>query len=228
MPLYELVLEQSYAGQQIINRFNYVGSGTPAAVSPSFALLSAFGALAVTTTLLNTTLAGKIQLLQNAGVLFAQSTARAVYVDDDFYGNGFLAGTAGLRSDAGQLMPPTVAYGFRSNRVKQSINRGMKRFVGVGINMLGSEGVIGAAAATYVEAVRAALGATLSFDDEGNTLTFVPCVVQKEKYTTPSGKFAYRYYATEALQAPHIASGITWESYTQTRTQNSRQYGRGA
>lgn len=228
MPLYELVLQQDYAGQEVINRFNYMGSGTPAAVQPSFALLSAFGALAASTTLLDTTVAGAIQLLQNPAITFVQATARAIYQDDDFYGNAFLTGTIGLRSDAGQSLSPTVAYGFRSNRVKQSINRGMKRFAGVGVNMCSATGAIGAAAATYIEAVRAALGATLSFDDEGNTLTFTPCVVGKEKYTTPSGKTAYKYYPTEILQAAHIASGITWEAYNKTRTQTSRQFGRGA
>jgi hypothetical protein len=72
------------------------------------------------------------------------------------------------------------------------------------------------------------MNAALTYDDEGNTLTFTPCISQKEEYTTPSGKKAYRYFSTELLQAPHNAVGIRWEAYTTQRTQNSRQYGKGS
>lgn len=45
MPIMEVVLTQNYYGQEIINRFNYRASGTPAAVTYSFALVSALGAI---------------------------------------------------------------------------------------------------------------------------------------------------------------------------------------
>jgi len=45
MALYEVVVEQSYAGQQCINRFNYVSSGTPSGVTGSFGLIAALGLL---------------------------------------------------------------------------------------------------------------------------------------------------------------------------------------
>jgi hypothetical protein len=48
MPLYEVVLEQRYYNQQVVNRWNYVGSGTPASVTGSFALLSALGFISTT------------------------------------------------------------------------------------------------------------------------------------------------------------------------------------
>lgn len=72
------------------------------------------------------------------------------------------------------------------------------------------------------------MSATLTYDDSGNTLTFTPCIAQKEEYTTPRGKKAYKYYPTEVAQAAHLASGIAWSYYPQTRTQGSRQYGRGS
>src|SRR6185369_7445570 len=131
MPLYEVVLEQRYANQQSINRWNYLGSGTPAAVVPSFALISALGFLGLTTTLTDGTVGGELQFLQNNGVVFVQATCRAVYVDDDFYANPFLASTFGATGSIVTGLSPLVAYGFRSNRVKQSIGRGYKRFVGV-------------------------------------------------------------------------------------------------
>ena len=228
MPLYEVVLEQRYMQQQCINRWNYVGSGTPAAVVPSFGLLSALGMIANITTLEDGTVAGEIQALQNSQVIFVQATARAVYVDEDFYANPFVANTVGNVGSLATSMSPLDAYGFRSNRVRQSIGRGYKRFVGMDEVFSGDGGLITTAARDQMTLIATAMGETLTYDDEGNTLTFIPCIVQKEKYTAPSGKDAYRYYATETLQAAHLAQGINWEGYAQQRSQTSRQYGRGS
>jgi len=228
MPLYEVTLQQQYYNQLVINRWNYVGSGIPAAVTPSFALLSALGMLNTGTTFAGGTVAGAIQGLQNIATTFVQATARAVYIDEDFYGNGFLAGTIGTSAVAGENMSPISAFGFRSSRVKQSIGRAYKRFVGMNEGAVLNGGVLNPAIAAAVEGVRSTMSEVLTYDDEGNSLTFSPCVAQKEKYTTPSGREAYRYYGTELLQEPHLAVGITWETYNEMRTQNSRQYGHGA
>ena len=228
MPLMEVVLNQRAFGNDVVDRFNYMASGTPAAVSLSFALASAIGATPTGTALPDDTLFRAIQLMQSGGVDFIQTIIRAVYLDDDFYGNPFYAATFGGGGDGSLMESPTVAFGFRSNRVKQSIRRGFKRFVGVGEYDTASGGIIQPATITKMNVVKDALGETLTYDDEGNTITFVPCIVQKEKYTTPSGKEAYRYYSSEALQAAHLAIGITWEIYQESRTQVSRQYRRGS
>ena len=228
MPLYEVVLEQRYNGQQCVNRWNYLGSGTPAAVTGSFGLLSAMGFLAVSTTFVTTTVAGKIQLMQNPQVTFVQATARAVYIDADFYGNGFLANTIGVNPAGGNPLSSFGAFGFRTNRVMQSIGRGYKRFVGVSEAMINDYSAFTTTEVANMELTAELMGDTLTYDDEGNTLTFVPCVAQKEKYTTPSGRDAYRYYSTELLQAPHIAQGVQWEIYDSMTTQNSRKVGRGS
>lgn len=228
MPLYEVVLEERYFNQQVINRWNYLGSGTPAAVTGSFALLSALGMIGLTTTLTSGTVAGQIQGIQNAAALFVQATARAIYIDEDFYGNPFVANTIGGVGGLGDPMSPVAAFGFRSNRVKQSIGRGYKRFVGMSEGDLDSGGVLAAGAVTRANLLKTAMNATVTYDDEGNTLTFTPCIAQKELYVTDSGKNAYKYFATEAEQAPHLAVGINWELYTVQRTQNTRQYGRGS
>lgn len=93
---------------------------------------------------------------------------------------------------------------------------------------LDSGGILAAGAVTRANLLKTAMNATVTYDDEGNTLTFTPCIAQKELYVTDSGKNAYKYYATETEQAPHLAVGINWELYTQQRTQNTRQYGRGS
>jgi hypothetical protein len=77
--------------------------------------------------------------------------------------------------------------------------------------------------------VAGAMNAVLTYIDEGNTLTFTPIVAAKEKYQSNTNpvRFAYRYYASEALQLQHIMSSIIWSAYDTVRTQVSRQYGRG-
>jgi len=227
MPLMEVVLEQQFVGQQCVNRFNYLASGTPASVTFSFALLSAMGAIPTGTVLDTAKLMGKLQVLQSPGVFFLQAVAKAVYIDDDFFDNPFFADTHGQAAGGGESGSPFEAFGFRSTRVKQSIGRGYKRYVGVTESDTTNGGVFVSGTQTLMTAVADEMAATLTYDDSGNTLTFTPCIAQKEKYTTPSGKTAYKYYATELLQAPHLASGINWDGYEQKRTQNSRQYGRG-
>jgi len=203
-------------------------TGTPAAVTGSFALLSAMGFVPTTTTLDSATVGGKLQLLQVGQLEFVQATARAVYIDDDFYANPFFVNTFGGTGIAGSGLSPTTAYGFRSSRVKQSIGRGYKRFVGVPEGAVGGGGVIEADAKTLMGNLATVMGATLNYTDEGNALSFAPAIVSKEKYTTPSGREAYQYWDNEVDQAAHTAVGILWEIYSETRTQGSRQYGRGS
>jgi hypothetical protein len=228
MPLYEVVLEQSFESQQVINRWNYVMSGTPAAVTGSFALISAMGGLALATALTENTVMGEIQDLQNASVTFVQITARAIYIDDDFYGNAFLANTIGSVGNAGSAGSPIDAYGFRSSRVKQSIRRGYKRFVGIDTAFVGSGGRINNDGDTQMAAVALQMGDVLAYTDDGNSLSFAPCIASKLKYTTDSDKIAYKYYETEAEQATHLAVGVAWEAYDRVSSQVSRQYGRGS
>jgi hypothetical protein len=74
------------------------------------------------------------------------------------------------------------------------------------------------------------MGAIITYDDEGNTISFAPAIVGKEKYTPDPLKpdrYAYRYYPTLAEQMEHVAQGFNWDVYNQVRTQVSRQYGRG-
>jgi hypothetical protein len=60
------------------------------------------------------------------------------------------------------------------------------------------------------------------------TFTFTPYVFGTVKYTTPSGKDAYKYYPTEVEQLDHIAKINQFNLKPQVRTQVSRQYGRGS
>lgn len=232
--VFEAILEQTYAGQSIVNRWNYIGSGVPASVSMSFALASALGAifdtLAVPPAYPPAGLMRKIADLQHSGVVFDALTVKDVYSATDFYSTLFtplLTGNAG-----GEGSSPTQAFGFFTNRVRADVRRATKRFVGVSESDVGALGVLGAGTLTEMAGVAAAMSANLEYIDEGNTLTFTPAVCGKERYdpvtqlASPTGT-AYRYHATAAAQMLKTAVGVLWDAYPQVRTQVSRQYGRG-
>lgn len=234
MAIMEVVLEQTYAGQQCINRWNYVASGSPASVTLSFALTSALGAiydaLAVPPAYPPTGLMRAIAAIQNQGVLFENITVKNLYSVTDFYSTPFINTLTGVDASAGAS--PFVAFGFYTNRVRTDVRRATKRFAGVSNQDTDDEGAINAAHAAVMTTVASIMSSNLTYIDEGNTLTFSPCVCGKEKYTVPDSppedpRYAYRYYATEALQLQHTAQGIIWDWYQQVRSQTSRQYGRG-
>lgn len=232
MAIFEVVLRQTYEGQECINRMNYVSSGTPASVSLSFALAWSLGAIhdaiAVPPGYPPTKLMRRIAACQVNSVQFETLSVRNLYSDTDFYETPFvplLTGTA-LGSDG---MPPFNALGFYSTRIRQSVRRGTKRFVGVPEAVSTSGGQISSALLNgTIKDLANELSEVLNYDDEGNQITFTPAVCAKERYTVPaSGRNAYRYYATEAEQMSHTAVGVLWTPYTTVRSQTSRQYGRG-
>lgn len=220
--LYEVVLRQELFGQEIVNRWNYQSTGTPAAVTGSFGLAWAFGAVDTPFT----SVIEKLQVLQATAVQFVDLEVRAVYDPLDFYTRPFATATTG--SGIGEAASPVLAYGFRTNRVNRDIRRATKRIAGVLEEATAAGGGITGVYLTRADELRAAMSATLTYTDEGNNLTYAPCVVKKERYPVP-GKdtFAYRYYEDPNVQLQNTALGVIWEVYDTVRTQASRQYGRG-
>jgi hypothetical protein len=227
--LYEVTAFGSYYNQEIINRWNYLSTGVPAAVSGSFGLTFALGAIPEAGVLPPTGMFSAILGSVSAGYTLNSLVVRAASLFDpeDFYETPYVpprAGSQGIEFS----MSPIDAYGFRTNRVRLDIDRGTKRFVGATENSVDAGGVISAGTLTALNTVASRMSAVLSYDDEGNTITYSPCIVQKQRYTAPSGKFAYRYYPTLVEQLAHIATGIQWQPYSTIRSQTSRQYNRGA
>lgn len=228
MALFEVVLEQEYAGQTCINRWNYVSSGTPAAVSLSFALMVAMGWVqeGVPLAFPSGTVARTIQAAQSNAVRFVQVAVKDVFSVTDFYELPYPAGVMG--SVAAEGLSPALAWGFRTNRVRSDVSRGYKRIVGMTEDRVGAQGIIVAGSMDIPQNIADAMSDVLTYDDEGNTLTFTPCVAGKDSYTTDSGRTAYRYYPDLTEQLEHTAVGVVWSPYTSARTQTSRQYGRGS
>jgi len=231
MALMEATLVQNYGDQECVNRFYYQSSGTPAAASLSFLLTRGMGAIAVAGVYPSTKLMRKIADIQATTVSFVLLTCKNMYSVTDFYSLPFIEPLAGLVG--GNSNAPNVATGYRTNRVRSDIRRGTKRFTGVAESNVTSEGMLDSTFATVAGAALAtAMSAVITETDEGNTITFTPVVLGKQRYNPDTGLpsdtgRAYRPYPTESEQLDHVASGILWDIYADTRTQTSRTRGRG-
>lgn len=227
MPIMELVVRGTYQGQETVNRWNYLSGGTPATVSLSFALAYAFGLIPTLGVVNPLSVFGRIIGLVNPQALFVESQVRDVYSVTDFYSVPYSPNLSGQNLLSGTATAPFNAFGFRTNRTRLDIRRATKRFAGVGEADVENGGTFSANVTGFLPLVAAAMSDVIEYDDEGNTITFSPIVVSKEKYVTPEGNDAYRYYPTEAAQLAEIATGIVWSEYSTVRSQVSRQYGRG-
>jgi len=227
MALYELILVGGLFGQQTINKWTYLMSGTPASVTGAFALSYMFGATRIALAKPpNDTLFYKILDVQSNQQGYVEVIVNNLYSPVDFYTTPFPARVEGNINAGSQT--PFVTAGFRTNLVRRDVGRGTKRFSGIPeeVTIAG-----GGFTQTYKDAL-AVLGTAmtnvLTYTDEGNNLTFAPVILSKQSYTTPSGKRAYKYYPTEIEQVAKSAQSIVWQLYQEVRTQRSRQYGKGS
>lgn len=229
MALYEIMLEQRYAGQQIINRWNYVSDAIPSGQSGALLALVGMGFTPFTDIdpFFDGSVAFQLQEIQVPTVLFVQAIARNLYSVTDFQTYAFPPNTTG-GAPAGDGESPVLAYGFASDRTRADIRRAQKRFAGVGASAVDSLGVIDPAALANVQLLGDAMGDINIVPYGGGTVSFTPHVFGRESYTTPSGKTAYKYYDTEAEQLDHIARINEFNAKPEVRTQVSRQYGRGS
>jgi len=229
--LYQVALFQEYFGQQCVNYWTYNGTGTPASVLGSFALMSALGFIPDGTppAFPADTVFAAIRSAQSNQVRYTSALVSALSDYDlaDFYTRPFIADTRGQNTD--QALSPTIAFGFRTNRVTRAIRRATKRLVGVPEMATAAGGVIAESYVAPLQLIATRMSEVLVYDDEGNTLSFTPCVVSQREIPNPDkpGQFKRVYWPTLAEQLQHTAQGILWEAYNTTRTQTSRQYGRG-
>jgi len=225
--LYEFVMQATYAGQEIVNRWNYLGTGDDGLSNPSFGLATALGAAEAGTGFTTDSMLYHISGLQIDTLVYHQCLVRSVYVPTDFIDIPYPTPKPGLVTGV-DGESPFVAIGFRSNRVRTDIGRGFKRFAGIPETEVTSLGIVSSALDELLASISTDLGASVSYTADSITWNYVPVIVGKEVVpateTTPK---KYRYYATETLQAAHLASGIAWEPYTTVRSQVSRQYGKG-
>lgn len=223
--LYEVVMNFEYKGQSFINRFTYKVSGTPAAVSKSFAAANGLGFIQTAGLFSEGSLPERVLSVMNSGCSLAQVTVQSIYDLSDFYSTPYTTGNTGNGS---AFTHPTLAVAYRTSLVTRAIRRGKKRFGGVDGTLVNSDGTLKdeAAVNAVFEALRVTLGYIFPYNDEGNVLTLTPVILGRQKKTV-NGKSYYDYYDTEAEQMSHLFEATTWELYPELRTQTSRQYRRG-
>lgn len=226
MALYEVTVGTTFLNQLCVNRFNYESTGTPAAVTGAFGLASAFGGILDAGDPPPGTLIAQWKVMVSNLCTISDILVRNVYDPTDFYQTPIL--TSG--QSAGETMPPFAAFGFRSSRTRLDIRRGFKRFVGVPEGAQNG-GVFGGSVLAVMDTMATRIGATLTYTDEGNSLSFAPVIVQKEKILlnpgAPIPNWTYRYYETLAEQSTHLMRSTVWEKYLSVRSQVSRQFNRG-
>lgn len=228
MAIMELKVKQVFFGQEVLNVFNYLFTGTPAAVTPSFGLVAAFGGIDEAGVYPTGTILDGMRAIQVDALEYVSIEARDVYSVTDFYATPFLPGTAGVSTATPQA--PFLAYGLKSNRTRTDIRAGRKSICGVPDESVGEGGVIIGGAVAGLATLASRMGQVITYTDEGNTLSYAPIIVSKEEYTpdeTKPERKAYKYYPSEAIQLTHIMESITWTGKPDVRSQVSRQYGRG-
>src|SRR5574338_100422 len=160
MAILQMVLTQNYYSQLCVNVFHYVMTGTPAAVTPTFALLSAMGLLEATGVPKRfpaDTIGHALQTVQSVDCVFVSGYARNLYSVTDFYETPYPNTVRGVF--AGDPGSPAIALGFKGSRVRTDIRRGFKRFTGVAEGLMGSGGTIAAAEVATVQTLADRLSA---------------------------------------------------------------------
>lgn len=234
MAIYELIVQGSYFNQVTVNKFQFEMTGQPAAVTGAFALTSAAGF--IYDPLLDiegdgypdTGLIKPIMPAVSNNWSLQQVIVNNIYDLADFYQTTFVHPFVGGAN--GNDGSPALAYGFRSTRTTRAVGRATKRFAGVMEEGMADGGLLTQEYLDILTLQAQRMGQTLVYDDEGNTISFAPVVLGKQRYNSATGLpdqngNSYRYYPTLAEQLNgHIARSILWEVYPQVRTQRSRQY----
>lgn len=229
--IFEVVLGGTYLGQKCRNVWNYSGDDTEISIKPSYALASALGFIYsdLVSSYPTDTLFDRIRDCLVDDYVFKFINVRDIFSEVDFIELPFVHPAGGR--DTETPAPSVNALGYRTNRTRRNVGRGFKRFAGISTASMGSgNDMLGTFLTNFAIPLADQMSSNAVYDDGGTLKTFKPIVCGKLKYEippTPSGKFAYKYFPDLETQLEHTALDVTWEEYNGTRTQGSRQAGRG-
>jgi len=230
-----MLLEGTIVGiqgsQLYMNKFNWFNSGDTS-LFPNDMSLRAAVTLGYDTAAPGTPTTGSfLDLLRSQFDTLGGLTQlyfRDVYNVNDFFATPLTgAGWAGLQAAATNLAS-MIAVSATSTRTRQDIRAGQKRLPSLqegGVS--GSDGLIAGSIIEDYQDVLDQLGDGLDIGVGVGFEFFANAIVGKERYTTGSGKDAYRYYLSPTTQFDHIAYPVTWSVNEYITTQNSRKRGRG-
>jgi len=229
MNMYRAVLEQQYAGQQVINTFDFISGEVPSGQLGALLIGVGMGFVPFTgiTPFDADTFGGKLQAAQSLAVHYVQLLVKNLYSVTDFFTYAFPADTNGTQGADG--LPPINAAGFSSDRTVSNIRRAQKRFVGLTEGQVDSLGVLNTSGLALWEAVGDKMDNVNVVPVDGGSFTFTPYVFSKHKVTrgTPP-KVHYDEWPDEATALEHVAKINQFNLKPDVRSQVSRQYGRGS
>jgi len=229
MPQYEITLEQKFAGQQIINRWNYISGEIPAGQLGALLALVGMGFTPFTDIepFGPSTFAGIIQPIQAVAVNWVQAVAKNIFDPTDYYAYPFPAGTTSTNGGS-EAESPVIAVGFATNRTRSDVRRGQKRFAGLVEGQVGDVGALTSGAVTAWQALGDSMADINLVPVAGSSVSFTPYVFGRKRTVALDGSVTYPYWPTEAEQLAHAMLITAWTVKPQVRTQGTRQYGSGA
>lgn len=232
--LMEVTFSGTLASQRWVSRLNYFVANNAGLLTLSAALFQGLGFGDTNGSLAGlqldpTKVAARWLACMSSPAVMDTVRIINVYEDTDFYATPISPGLAG--TGGGSVISPAMAYKLRSSVVRRDIRPGQKAIPGVDAGQIDSGGGVKSGHMVKLNDLAAALSANIEDTVGGNTVTFQPCVVGKEKYPVPNSgtppRQAYRYWQLPATQFENLAVGMTWSAIATVRTQASRQYGRG-
>ena len=225
MAILELTVESVYFDQKVINRWNYVASGTPSAVSLSYGLIYALGFTNPPADVgAGVDFWSRMRQTQSVDVLYTLVSCRDVYSLTDFFSNP-LGNAPGIV--AGDPSPTFVAYPYRTNQVTKAVRPGQKRIVGVVDASVTNGSTIVQTQRDWNNNFAIEMTEVQSYDDSGQVLTYKPAVCGKKRETLANGNVTYKYYETEVEQLAHTAQSVVWTAKGNITSQITRKRGRG-
>jgi len=229
MPQYEITLEQSAYGNQVINRWNAIADAIPSGQLGAMLALGSMGFVdvGVIPAFDPASFAGLLQARQHAGVNWVQAVGKNIHDPTDYFAYAFPAGThsSGL---AGQGNSPVVAVGYATDRTRADVRRGQKRFVGIMESDVDDGGYLNTGALAAWQAIGDNMATPVTVTIGGSSVVFTPYVFGRKKTVDSDGKITYPYWPTDAEQLAHSMRINQWTLKNTVRTQTTRQYGRGA
>lgn len=229
MAIYEVVAFQNYRNQEVLNVYHYVTAANYGPNSSALQLLDAMGFIPEldddTPVIPEASLLDVVMSIQSQYLTYRAAYARNLYDVNDFYEVVYPVPFSGkLATSETATATPALSIGFRSNRPRQDIRRGFKRFAGVTEGVMGAGGEV-TGLSTELEAVAVMLGSELGPGMPDFQAS--PVVLKSRVEVDEEGKKKYLRYETEGEQVMNMGHVHTWSPYEHVRTQTSRQYGRG-
>lgn len=226
--LMEVILQGTTPTGMYLNKFNVYNNSLSGTTIASLPILETLGYDPSAPTAVKVgSILEAFQLMTPATFEWTQFYARDIYNVNDFAQiNVSGAGWQGKRSGTAEYS--AFVAKLKSTRTRQDIKAGFKALPPILTNDTGmGTGALTSTVINMMTTICTRMDDGLDVYIGVGFNFFGWTIAQKEKYTTDSGKTAYRYYTTLEAQAERLATPVKWVPIERVSTQNSRKFGKG-